>query len=175
MARRTRTWPGPVASPATFSSTTGTVEAIYVAATAGEPAQALQNVWAIAGQGLEGDRHVVGAGTFPSFCPGSAPTLIEAEACESFDPPLDANEHCRNLVTRGIPLNGLVGRVFTIGQVRCRGMRLGEPCSVIQRYSAPTLVRPLVHRGGLRADILTDGTVNIGDVIRVGDDAAIPS
>ena len=71
--------------------------------------------------GLEGDRHVVGTGTFPSGMPGSALTIIAAEVCESFDPPLAADEHRRNLVTRGIDLNALVGHEFTIGDVRCRG------------------------------------------------------
>ncbi len=76
---------------------------------------------ALAGRGLEGDRHVAGTGTFPSGLPGSALTMIEAEVCESFDPPLEPGEHRRNVVTRGIDLNGLVGHEFTIGEVRCRG------------------------------------------------------
>jgi hypothetical protein len=156
-------------------ATTGTVEAIYVAAAGGEPTQALQAVQVLAGHGLAGDRHVVGTGTFPSNLPGSALTLIEAEVCESFDPPLDANEHRRNLVTRGIGLNGLVGREFAIGDVRCRGMRRCEPCTVIQGYSTRPVLRPLVHRGGLRADILTDGTINTGDVIRLDGETTMPS
>lgn len=76
----------------------------------------------MAGRGLEGDRHTDGKGTFPSGMPGSALTLIEAEVCESFDPPLEANEHRRNLVTRGIDLNRLLGHEFLVGSVRCRGM-----------------------------------------------------
>jgi hypothetical protein len=162
-------------SPPIAPATTGTVEAIHVAAAAGEPSQTLQTVQVLAGQGLAGDRHVVGTGTFPSKLPGSALTLIEAEVCESFDPPLDASEHRRNLVTRGIDLNGLVGREFAIGDVRCRGMRLCEPCTVIQGYSTRPVLRPLVHRGGLRADILTDGTINTGDVIRLDGEATILS
>jgi hypothetical protein len=156
-------------------ATTGTVEAIHVAAAAGEPTQTLQTVQVLAGHGLAGDRHVVGTGTFPSNLPGSALTLIEAEVCESFDPPLEANEHRRNLVTRGITLNGLLGREFAIGDVRCRGMRLCEPCTVIEGYSARPVLRPLVHRGGLRADILTDGTISTGDVIRLDGETTILS
>jgi MOSC domain-containing protein YiiM len=132
-------------------------------------------VQVLAGQGLAGDRHVFGTGTFPSKLPGSALTLIEAEVCESFDPALDASEHRRNLVTRGIGLNGLVGREFAIGDVRCRGTRLCEPCTVIQGYSTRPVLRPLVHRGGLRADILTDGTINTGDVIRLDGETTILS
>jgi MOSC domain-containing protein YiiM len=99
--------------------------------------------------------------------PGSALTLIEAEVCESFDPPLRADEHRRNLVTRGVELNGLVGREFMIGDVRCRGMRLCEPCRVMDGYASRPLLRALVHRGGLRADILEDGEIHVGDRISV--------
>ena len=147
--------------------TAGTVDALAVAASAGEPVRLLQEARALAGRGVEGDRHVTGKGTFPSGTPGSALTLIEAEVCESFDPPLEPGEHRRNVVTRGIDLNGLVGREFTVGEVRCRGMRLCEPCTVAQRYASRPILRGLVHRGGLRADILEDGQVTLGDIIRV--------
>jgi MOSC domain-containing protein YiiM len=144
----------------------GTVEAIAVAPSAGEPAQLLEQARALAGRGLEGDRHVTGKGTFPSGPPGSALTLIEAEVCESFDPPLTPSDHRRNVVTRGIDLNALVGHEFAIGEVRCRGMRLCEPCTVVQRYVGRPVLRALVHRGGLRADILHDGTIRVGDPVR---------
>jgi len=144
---------------------TGSVEAIFVAADAGAPAESLQRARALAGSGLEGDRHVAGTGTFPSGLPGSALTLIEAEVCESFDPPLEADEHRRNVVTRGIDLNALVGHEFLLGGVRCRGMRLCEPCTVVDRYATRPVLRPLVHRGGLRADIVEDGVVSVGDAI----------
>ena len=152
----------------------GTVEAIGVAASAGEPARLLQTARAIAGAGLEGDRHVAGTGTFPSGLPGSALTLIEAEVCESFDPPLEPSDHRRNVVTRGIDLNGLVGREFTIGAVRCRGMRLCEPCTVVQRYVGRPVLRALVHRGGLRADIVADGEIRVGDPVRASPDTRTP-
>lgn len=145
--------------------TVGTLEEIWIASRAGEPAQALENVLAVAGQGLVGDRHTLGTGTFPSGLPGSALTLIEAEVCESFDPPLTANEHRRNLVTRGIELNKLVGADFTIGHVRCRGLRLCEPCTVVDGYASRPVLRALVHRGGLRADILEDAVLEVGDEI----------
>ena len=148
--------------------TTGTVEAIFVAPHAGAPTEPLQTARALAGHGLEGDRHVAGTGTFPSSLPGSALTLIEAEVCESFAPPLDPTEHRRNVVTRGIDLNALVGHEFQLGGVRCRGMRLCEPCRVLERYGTRPLLRPLVHRGGLRADILEDGAFAVGDAVRAG-------
>jgi hypothetical protein len=145
---------------------TGTVEAIFVATEAGAASRHVPAARLLAGQGLEGDRHVVGAGTFPSGLPGSALTLIEAEVCESFAPPLDADEHRRNVVTRGIDLNALVGHEFLVGAVRCRGMRLCEPCMVIERYASRPVLRALAHRGGLRADILEDGHVSVGDALR---------
>jgi MOSC domain-containing protein YiiM len=154
----------PTRPPAPVS--TGTVDAIYVAAGAGQAVQRLDEVAALAGRGLVGDRHVDGKGTFPSGLPGSALTLIEAEVCESFDPPLGPDEHRRNIVTRGIDLNALVGREFAIGDLRCRGMRLCEPCRVVDGYATRPVLRALVHRGGLRADILADGTLRAGAAVR---------
>jgi MOSC domain-containing protein YiiM len=90
-------------------------------------------------------------------------TLIEAEVCESFDPPLEPAEHRRNIVTKGIDLNALVGREFAVGAVRCRGMRLCEPCTVVDTYASRPVLRSLVHRGGLRADILEAGVMRVGD------------
>ena len=150
----------------------GVVERLAVASTAGDPARLMESARALAGHGLEGDRHVTGKGTFPSGMPGSALTLIEAEVCESFDPPLEPSEHRRNVVTRGIDLNALVGREFTIGEVPCRGMRLCEPCTVAQRYAGRPVLRALVHRGGLRADILLDGTISVGDPVRTAGNSA---
>ncbi|MBV8430242.1 MAG: hypothetical protein JO244_03715 [Solirubrobacterales bacterium] len=141
----------------------GVLEQICLAPAAGEPVQRPDAVLAIPGKGLDGDRHALGRGTFPSGVSGSALTLIQAEVCESFDPPLEPVEHRRNLVTRDVDLNSLVGHEFTIGEVVCRGMRLCEPCTVIDRYASRALLRPLVHRGGLRADILTGGEIRVGD------------
>ena len=72
----------------------------------------------------------------------------------------------RNVLTRGIDVNALVGRTFLIGDVLCAGRRLCEPCVHLDRLSGPGLLRPLIHRGGLRADVLTDGEIRPGDVIR---------
>jgi hypothetical protein len=144
----------------------GTVETIVIAASAGAHARAVERVRVLAGQGLQGDRHVAGTGTFPSGLPGSALTLIESEVCASFEPPLGPDEHRRNVVTRGVDLNALVGREFTVGEVRCRGMRLCEPCTVIDGYAERPILRALVHRGGLRADVLEDGEITVGDSVR---------
>ncbi|MGA9858657.1 MAG: MOSC domain-containing protein, partial [Solirubrobacteraceae bacterium] len=144
----------------------GVVERIWVASRAGATARGLDAARALPGRGLDGDRHVSGDGTFPSGIPGSALTLIEAEVCESFDPPLGPDDHRRNIVTRGMSLNDLVGHQFTVGGVRCRGMRLCEPCTVVQGYAGRPILRDLVHRGGLRADILSEGEIRLGDTIR---------
>lgn len=141
----------------------GTVVSIHVAGTAGLPGRSLAKARLLAGQGIEGDRHVVGAGTFPSGLPGSALTLIEARVCEELG--LTADEHRRNVVVDGIGLNELVGHEFKVGRVRCRGMRLCEPCTVIQGYAGRPILRPLVHRGGIRADILDDGEIEVGDQV----------
>lgn len=147
----------------------GRLESIHVSASAGAEARTTHFARVFAGRGLDGDRHLHGRGTFPSGLRGSALTLIEAEVCESFDPTLGAEEHRRNLVTRGIGLNALVGRDFTIGTVHCRGVRLCEPCAVIEGYARRPVLRALVHRGGLRADILNDGAISVGDeVVAVG-------
>jgi hypothetical protein len=149
------------------STSTGSLEQIWVSADTGEPGRRLEIVHAIAGEGLRGDRYVVGRGAFPPGRPGSAVTLIEAEVCESFEPPLSAEEHRRNLVTRGIELNGMVGREFVIGTVRLRGIRLCEPCATMQRYSERPILRPLVHRGGVRADVIDSGEIRVGDQIKL--------
>ena len=143
----------------------GIVEAICVAPAAGATTELPPAARALPGLGIDGDRHVQGLGTFPSGLPGSALTLIEAEVCESFDPPLGPDEHRRNLVTRGIDLNRLVGREFSVGEVPCRGMRLCEPCTVMDRYARRPVLRALVHRGGLRADILAEGKISVGDAV----------
>ena len=99
---------------------------------------------------------------------GQQLTLIEAEVLDALREdglhltPVDAR---RNIVTRGIDLNALVGQEFQIGTVRCIGRRLCEPCSHLQRLTGTALLRPMVHRGGLRADILTSGVVRVGDTI----------
>src|SRR5207302_15076 len=68
----------------------------------------------------------------------------------------------RNVLTRGIDVNALVGRTFRIGDVLCEGRRLCEPCAHLERLSGPGVLRPLIHRGGLRVDIRTDGEIRLG-------------
>jgi MOSC domain-containing protein YiiM len=97
-------------------------------------------------------------------------TLIEAEALEALAREhgieLSAGETRRNLTTRGISLNDLVGRRFWVGHVLCQGTRLCEPCQYLADLTRKPLLRPLVHRGGLRADILRGGVIHTGDWVR---------
>ncbi len=154
-------------NPAIAPVSTGVVESIWTIEEKGKPAHQVASARAVPGWGLAGDRYAERRGTFSSGTPGSALTLIEAEVCESFDPPLAAVEHRRNIVTRGIDLNALVGSDFTIGDIRCRGMRLCEPCSVVQKYAERPVLRQLVHRAGLRVDILSEGVLEAGQAIAV--------
>jgi hypothetical protein len=143
----------------------GRVEALVLAPAAEAPVVLVDEAVAVAGRGLEGDRYAAGAGTFASGRPGSALTLVDAAVLDSFDRDLD---HRRNVVVRGTDLNALVGREFTLGEARCRGRRLCEPCAHLDRLNGGGILRPLVHRGGLRADVVSDGTVRVGDQLTPG-------
>ena len=143
--------------------TAGHVEALAVAPDAEAPIELVGEVTAHAGRGLVGDRYHEARGTFSSpHSNGHELTLVEAEVLEELGfGPEDAR---RNVVTRGIDLNALVGRRFRVGEVECVGRRLCEPCAHLQKLSPGTL-RPLVHRGGLRADLLGDGVIRVGDAV----------
>jgi MOSC domain-containing protein YiiM len=149
----------------------GTVESINIADGAKAPMRAVVEVRAIPGVGLEGDRYARQQGTFYKPEPDYELTLIEAEAIEALSrdcaielAPGDAR---RNLVTRGVPLNHLVAKEFLIGDVKIRGLRLCEPCDHLQQLTErPGLIKGLLHRGGLRAQILSEGTIRVGAVVR---------
>ena len=147
----------------------GKVESIHIAPDAKAPTRALAEVQAIPGVGLEGDRYALRKGTFFKPQPDFELTLIEAEAVEAlkrdYKIELAPGEARRNVVTRGVPLNHLVGREFRIGGVKIRGIRLCEPCSHLQSLVTTPVIEGLCHRGGLRAQILTAGKIRVGDVI----------
>ena len=138
----------------------GVVEALVIAPAAEAPTRTVDEVVAVAGEGLEGDRYAIDAGTFRSGRPGSALTLVDADVLDDLGRDVD---HRRNVVVRGTDVNALVGREFALGDVRCRGSRLCEPCAHLDRLNGGGLLRPLVHRGGLRADIIRGGTIRVGD------------
>lgn len=150
---------------------TGEVVTIHVAAKEGASMQSVDTVRAVAGEGLEGDRYHDGRGTYSEReGPGRQVTLIEAEALEAIEREqgitLAPGESRRNVTTRGVPLNHLVGREFTVGDVRLRGIKLCEPCGHLQRtLGIDHLVQALAHRAGLNAEVLTDGEIRIGDKV----------
>ena len=154
----------------------GRVEAIAVADRATAPMRLVPSAQALAGHGLAGDRYAQHAGTFTPArrtTRGYDLTLIEAEAVDALtagDVQLAYAEARRNLVTRGIDLNALVGRRFRVGDVECLGQRLCEPCIHLERLTERGVLRGLIHRGGLRADVLTDGTITAGATIEALDD-----
>ncbi len=146
----------------------GTVEGLAVAPAAEAPMQLLEVARARAGRGFDGDRYAAGAGTFSSRAgrrPGYDLTLIAGEVLDEMaaaGQTLDFAGTRRNVLTRGIDVNALVGRRFRIGDVLCEGRRLCEPCVHLDRLSGPGILRPLIHRGGLRVDVLTDGEIRLG-------------
>jgi MOSC domain-containing protein len=139
----------------------GVVAGLLVAPAAEAPLVPVEAVLAIAGGGLEGDRYALGRGTFSGPGRGYELTLVEGEVLDELALPWELAR--RNVVTRGALLNPLVGRRFRIGEVECIGRRLAEPCGHLERVSGPGLLRPLVHRAGLRADIVRGGTISLGD------------
>lgn len=147
---------------------TGRVEAIHITEARKQPLRAVSEVRAIPNTGLEGDRYAKRDGSFKPK-PGRDLTLIEAEALEAltrdYKVEFLAVESRRNVLTRGIALNHLVGREFQIGNVRVRGAGLCEPCTYLEGLTGKSVREALVHRGGLRAEILSEGTIRVGDTI----------
>jgi MOSC domain-containing protein YiiM len=133
----------------------------------GDALAPVDSVAAIAGQGLKGDRQFFPGGAEP----GEALTLIEAEALE--DVGLTGTQSRRQVVVRGVRLNDLVGKRFRVGDVECVGVKLCEPCLHLQQLTRPGIIKDLIHRGGLNADILNDGQISVGDQLSVGDQQSV--
>jgi MOSC domain-containing protein YiiM len=148
----------------------GKVISINIAGAAEAPMRSVSEARAVPGKGLEGDRYFDHKGTFSKPQPDRELTLIEAEAVQAMKRELGVEyglgDSRRNVVTRGVPLNHLVGKDFCIGEVKARGLRLCEPCSHLQKLSHEKVLPGLVHRGGLRAQILTEGTIRVGESIK---------
>ena len=146
---------------------------ILVAESPQSPMELRNSVRAIPGKGLEGDRYFAGLGTFSPAPqkPDFEITFIEREEIEHFAGrsglPFTSSHARRNIVTEGVDLNSLVGKEFRVGDIRIRGIRLCEPCSHLARISFPEALAGLVHRAGLRAQILSEGTIMVGDAIEI--------
>ena len=147
----------------------GRVEGIYIAAEHGELPEPVDSVRAFAGRGVQGNRYFFD-GDAP---PGTALTLIAAEAVEAMEREhgisVEARETRRNVVTRGIDVNELVGKRFRVGDVECLGVELCEPCTTLQAMTKPGIIEGLLHRGGLNVDILSDGEISVGDAVAPAD------
>jgi MOSC domain-containing protein YiiM len=139
----------------------GRVEAIFIAAEHGQHPQSVESATAVAGKGLEGNRY------FDEGRPETELTLIEAEQLERIAAEdglaIDAAATGRNILTRGIDLNALVGLRFRVGEVECRGIELCEPCTVLEAKTVPGAIKALTHRAGLNAEILVGGELRPGD------------
>jgi MOSC domain-containing protein YiiM len=150
---------------------TGIVEGIFITDRAGQPMRALSEAVAVPGRGLAGDRYHERKGYYSERPPleGRALTLIEAEVLESLATErgiaLAPIECRRNVVTRGIRLPELIGKRFRVGELLCEGVRICEPCVYLEELTGKPVNEPLVHRGGLRVDILEGGTLRLGDRI----------
>lgn len=146
------------------------MSSLHVASKAAAPTVELSTVVAVAGRGIEGDRYFLKTG-FYSDKPGPDRelTLIELEAVDALRRDhglgLAPGEARRNVVTEGVPLNHLVEREFAIGEVIARGIRLCEPCTHLVEVTGRRLLGPLVHRGGLRAQIVRGGRISLNDAV----------
>jgi MOSC domain-containing protein YiiM len=148
----------------------GNVVSLHIAQDAAVPMESKREVKVVVGQGLENDRYFNGTGHWSKH-PGVSRevTLIEIEAIEALEREkniaITPGAARRNVVTRGVPLNHLVGREFQIGAVRLRGTRLCEPCAYLEDLTQKGVLAGLIHRGGLRAEIVTAGTIRVEDII----------
>jgi MOSC domain-containing protein YiiM len=157
----------------------GSVLSIHIALAGSAPVVSVSEIQAIAGKGLEGDRYYLKTGTY-SKTPGSGRevTLIEIEAIEGlrreYEIAIDPAQARRNIVTRGVGLNHLIDKEFAVGEVVLRGTRLCDPCAHLEKLTVKGVRRGLIHRGGLRADVVRGGIIRVGDVIGAESEAPTP-
>jgi MOSC domain-containing protein YiiM len=149
----------------------GQVAFLQISPAATEKLVSVREVQAVAGEGLVGDRYFKKIGTYSNIAGGGRQvTLIELESVEALKRDLkielDPVQTRRNIVTRAVPLNHLVGQQFRLGHdVRLQGVRLCEPCMHLESLTVTGVREGLLHRGGLRADIITGGTIRVSDPI----------
>lgn len=149
----------------------GKVEGIYISPNRGEPTMLVEQAHVVPGMGIEGDRYFIHHGTSNSDSkPGREITLIEMESieaiCQQDGVNITPDQTRRNIVTRGISLNDLVGQLFNIGTIQLLGIRLCEPCNYLASRTDPRILHSMAHRGGLRAEIISEGIIHVNDVIK---------
>jgi len=149
----------------------GIVVSLHITPQADWPMRPIEEARAVPGKGIEGDRYFSGTGTYSNKPgPDREITLIEIETLEAlkrdYHIDLEPRQSRRNIVTRGVALNHLVGREFRVGDVTLRGIRLCEPCLHLESLTQPRVMKSLLHRGGLRAEILTEGIIRVGAIIQ---------
>jgi MOSC domain-containing protein YiiM len=158
-------------------SWTGRIAGIFVAPAGGAPTRPVERARAVPGRGLEGDRNFAAPPAPTHKNPDEELTLFSlealAEANREYGLSLAPGDTRRNVATEGVPINDLVGREFRLGNVRVRGLELCEPCLHLAELTGERqILRALVHRGGLRAQILSEGTLTVGDPINLAADQA---
>jgi len=151
-------------------SAAGVVVSIHIFPVAAGPGESRAACRAVPGQGLEGDRYASQRGSFSDRGgPQREVTLIEEEAVRAllrdYKVELGPGDSRRNITTRGVALNHLVGREFRVGEVTLRGIKLCEPCSHLEKLTKPGVLKGLIHRGGLNAQVLKAGVIRVGDAV----------
>ena len=159
---------------------TGSVIAIYLHVKLSGTMSPVENVAAHSGAGLVGDTYYQRDGSLSRKSGlDREVTLIEAEALDALRREhgieLSPQESRRNIITQGISLNPLVGKEFTVGCVRLRGIRFCDPCDHLEKLTKPGVLKGLVDRGGLRAQVLEGGIVTVGDVVALGEPSLAPT
>ena len=150
---------------------TGIVVALFTVDRRAAPMKKVEQLYALAGRGIEGDRYFLGTGTYSkSPEPGRQVTLIKSEVLESLKNKLEINvkpeESRRNILTQGIEINDLIGTEFYVGTVRLRAHRITQPCLYLEKLlDQPGLYKELWDNGGISCEILCDGVIKERDII----------
>ncbi len=151
---------------------TALVKSLLIATSSGSEMISLQHVNVISGKGIEGDRYFSPLGFNDRQRKPDADfevTLIEQELIDFFN--IQTNNHYsgadyrRNIVTQGIDLNALLGKSFTIGNITLKGVSLCEPCAALSQSLGPEIMTLMIHKTGLRAQVISDGLLRTGDEI----------
>ncbi len=155
---------------------TGRVVGLFTVDRMSAPMKKVEQLSALAGRGIEGDRYFLGTGTYSKKPePGRQVTLIKSEVLESlkdkFEITMKPEESRRNILTRGIEINDLIGTEFYVGPVRLRAHRITQPCLYLEKLlDQPGLYKELWDNGGISCEILSNGVIEVGDIIATSPD-----